>query len=154
MEDFSPDTILVPGHGFLNSEASLVNDAVKEYDSLLYFGFNPTNQDWCVYRKLPRGFPDAPYYIEGEPVIIVLGFQDKIPSPHQAVKRLWETDALRHGDTILKKMNEDNLKLKKEQDEIRDAQMQEVAERLALVYRQHGIGPAKVFFKDRSADAS
>lgn len=148
MEDFKPEQILVPGLGITNSEALKVDAAVKEYDELLHFGFNPTNQDWCVYRKLPRGYQNAPYHIDGEPVLIVLGFQDRIPSPEQAVKRLWETDALRHGDAILKRMNAANERLKKEQDEEFDAVTQEAAERIELALRKQGDSPVvKVYFQ-------
>lgn len=140
--------ILIPGKGLVSTEALKVDAAVKEYDELLHFGFNPANEDWCIYRKLPRDFKEAPYYIDGEPVIIVLGFQDKIPTPFQAVKRLWETDALRHGDALLKRMNAENECLKKEQDEKFEEVTQEVAERAEFALRQQGESPVvKVFFQ-------
>lgn len=141
-------SIVVPGKGLTNSAALAVDAAVKEYDELLHFGYNPTNEDWCVYRKLPRGFVDAPYVIDGEPVIIVLGFGDRIPHPDEVNRRLYETDALRHGDRLLKEMNENNLRLKRAREEENEALTQEVAERMELAMRKEGQSPVvKVFFQ-------
>lgn len=140
-------TILVPGRGLFNVDAARVDAAVREYDERLSFGFNPANEDWCVYIKLPRGFENAPYYIENEPVWIVLGFQHRIPSPDEAIKRLYETDALKHGSALLDKMNAENERLKKKQAEEFEAQMDEATERVEHALRYHGKSPiTKIYF--------
>ena len=145
----APVEILVPGRGLVNVAAMRADEAAREYDERLNFGFNPTNGDWCVFIKLPRDYEYAPYFIEGNPVAIVLGFgRDNIPSPERIKQRLWETDSYRHGDQLLKNLNEANEKLKKEQAEKVDEQIQEAAERAEHALRHMGESPVtKVFFQ-------
>ena len=98
---WSPDkmNIVVPGRGVVNLDAERVNRAVQEYDERLRFGFNEVNGDWVVYIKMPRGF-DAAYYIEGEPVYPVLGFQKRIPPVDEALGRIRLSDSWREGSRI------------------------------------------------------
>lgn len=139
--------ILVPGLGMVNPEAMRVNEAVKEYDERLRFGFNEVNGDWVVYILMPRDF-DAYYFIDGSPVYPVLGFGDSIPSPDEAVRRLYETDTLRHGDAILDRMNRDNEYLRVSHDKDMAEFDEEMAERVEFELRKEGHSPiSKVFFQ-------
>lgn len=142
--------ILVPGRGLVNVDADRVNTAVQEYDEHLRFGFNQTNGDWVIYRKLPRDFEFAPYYIEGEPMLPVLGFGREIPSPEFALKRLYETDAWRHGQKIYDNLLRENEKIKAEQEEKFQEELTEAAERMehALRYTGEGSTSTKIFFQD------
>ncbi len=133
----------------MNMEAFAADEAAREYDERLNFGFNPVHKDWVVFIRLPRDYEFAPYHIDGEPVAIVLGFgKDAIPSREQVQKKLWETDALRHGEKLLDNLNKHNEELQKERNERLDEITQEAAERMEHALRYEGKSPVvKVFFQ-------
>ena len=139
--------ILVPGRGMTNVSAMLVDNAVKEYDELLRFGFNTANGDWVIYRQLPRDFEFAPYYIDGLPVIPVLGFGKEIPSPDFALKRLHETDAWKHGERVYDNLLKENEKIKAEQAAAYEEEMDEAMERVEHALRYAENQPKKFYFQ-------
>jgi hypothetical protein len=113
----APANIWVP-NSFTYREAMVVNKVVREYDPELQFGRNESNGQWCIFMER-----------NGEKIPI-LGFQG-IPHPDDAVKRLYNSDARRHGSKILDDMNKHNEKLRlAREDEINDAtgQLAEAAE--------------------------
>jgi hypothetical protein len=131
----------------VNPAAMRVNDAVKEYDERLRFGFNQANGDWIVYILMPRDF-DAAYYIEGQPVYPVLGVGTEIPHPEDILKRLYRADTLRNGEAILDKMNKDNDYLRKQRANEMAEFDEEMAERIEFELRKEGLSPiTKVFFQ-------
>lgn len=139
--------ILVPGLGMVNPAALRVNEAVKEYDDRLRFGFNEINQDWVIYILMPRDF-DAAYFIDGQPVYPVLGFGSEIPHPEDAVRRLYQADTVRNGNAILDRMNEDNDYLRSQKDKEMAEFDEEMAERVEFELRKEGLSPvSKVFFQ-------
>lgn len=146
-------SILVPGKGLVNLEAVRVDSAVREYDERLCFGFNEANQDWIIYIKMERDF-DGPYYIDGVPVYPVLGFQHRIPSPEEALRRLVQSDALRQGSQILDKLNADNLELQRERDKLAEDIVEETAERLEYSFRKEGKAEkyAKIYMSERKGN--
>ena len=82
-------------------EANAARMAAKEYDPNLDFGKNEKTGQWCVY--LMQGT------IEGarKGDLPVLGF-DKIPSPDEVKKRLYDSDAVRMGKELLDQINKHN----------------------------------------------
>lgn len=144
-----PLEIYVPGRGMVNPQAERVNDAVKQEDERLRFGFNPKNKDWIIYILMPRDF-DAAYYIEGEPVYPVLGFGDRIPSPDEAVRRLREVDTRRTDvRKAMNKANDARAHAREKEAQDWDAEM---AERIEFELRKKGQSPiSRVYFqlKDR-----
>ena len=130
--------ILVPGRGLVNLKAERVNRAVMEYDERLRFGFNPVNNDYIIYIKMPRDF-EAYYYIEGEPVYPCIGFGDEIPDPGEAVVRLQQADTWRHGATIYNRVMDSQARVRANQADEADAVNQDVAERLTHKLRKEGI---------------
>lgn len=105
-----------PSHTY--REATAVTLAVRQYDSELHFGRNEDNGQWCIFME--RNGAKIP----------ILGFRG-IPHPDDAVKRLYNSDARRHGSKILDDMNKHNEKLRAaREDEIQDAtgQLAEAAE--------------------------
>lgn len=141
--------ILVPGRGLVNLDALRVDEAVKEYDERLAFGYNPVNQDWVVYIKLPRDYEGATYSIDNEPVMPVLGFQDRIPHPQEATRRLYETDAWRNGEAIYNRMLEHNDKLKAERNAAYEAEIEEAGDRMAHAYNKlEGDGSLAIYFQN------
>lgn len=87
--------------GYEAREANAARKAAKEYDSNLDFGKNDRTGQWCVY--LMQGT------IEGarKGDLPVLGF-NHIPSPDEVKKRLYESDAVRHGKELLDSINRHN----------------------------------------------
>lgn len=130
--------IIVPGRGVVNLDAERINRAVQQYDERLRFGWNPTNKDWIIYIRMPRNF-DSFYYIEGEPVYPVVGFQDRIPDEQEALERLYNADTRRHGMEIYDRMIRHNDKIRAD----REAEMKdltaEVAERMEFEMRKGGL---------------
>lgn len=139
--------ILVPGRGIVNVAAMRVDAAVREYDERLRFGYNPTNEDWIVYIALPRDYEGAHYHIDGEPVMPVLGVGREIPPPSVVTRRLYETDAWRHGNKLYDKMLAENERQKKINQEEADAEIAEAVERAEHAINYYtGEGTTKVFF--------
>ncbi len=144
----APTNILVPGRGLVNLDALIVDRAVKEYDERLSFGYNPQNEDWVVYIKLPRDYQGAWYQIEGENVMPVLGVGKGVPSPEIVTRKLYETDAWRNGEEMYNNMLKHNEKIKASQQAQADHLNLEVAERLASVKQKlDGEGKStKIYF--------
>lgn len=94
-------SIWLPGAGLVDFSIRRVDAAVQEYDEHLRFGRNEETGQWCIYRLMGSAAPPLP----------ILGFND-IPHPDDALKRLYQSDALRHGERILDEMNRDNEALK------------------------------------------
>jgi hypothetical protein len=92
----------VPGQGLVNLEGTAVDRAVREYDERLFFGRNATTGLHTVFMKMEHGEPPLP----------ILAFADGVPAPEQAVKRLYDTDARRHGLEILDRINRENEEIK------------------------------------------
>jgi hypothetical protein len=136
---WSPDkmNIVVPGRGVVNLDAERVNRAVQEYDERLRFGFNEVNGDWVVYIKMPRGF-DAAYYIEGEPVYPVLGFQKRIPPVDEALGRIRLSDSWREGSRIYDRMVKAQERARAAQEAEAADLTGDVAERIEHEMRKQG----------------
>jgi hypothetical protein len=145
--------ILVPGRGLVNLDAERVNKAVMEYDERLRFGYNPANDDWIIYIRMPQSF-EAYYYIDDEPVYPCIGFGTSIPAPEYALHRLKAADTLRHGERILNEMNRLNEKWRAERDAEAADHTAEVAERIEFEVRKDGQTDkyTKVFFTDKKGE--
>lgn len=143
-----PLRIEVPGRGMVEVAAMRVDAAVQEYDSRLRFGFNPTNSDWVVYIQYPRDFEGAPYMIDGTPVMPVLGVGKDIPAPHTVVSRLQEMDGWKRQADFHKQHVANFERAKKEREDRKYEESQEVAERIEHVMRANGhdTGVTKIFF--------
>ena len=128
--------IWIPGRGELNMQAYKVDRAVNEYDERLMFGRNEDTGDWCVFIRLPDGKPPYP----------VLGFQDTIPDPRDAITRLQQGDTLRHGERIYKEILDSEKQRRALLDYASDQAAGDAAERTEHMMRQRGASPViKVF---------
>jgi hypothetical protein len=94
--------IWIPGAGMVDMNVRRVQAAVEEYDESLRFGRNEDTGQWCVYKLMGSSAPPVP----------ILAF-DNIPHPDDVFRRLYQTDALRHGAEILDQMNRENEDLRK-----------------------------------------
>jgi len=86
---------------FTHREVNEVRKAVKEYDPNLDFGKNEKTGDWCVFLKQGTMAGSA----KGD--LPILGWRN-IPDPQSAVKRIYDTDAMRHGKEMLDAINRHN----------------------------------------------
>lgn len=102
--------IYLPGRGVVDLAGVSVDRAVNQYDERLSFGRNEETGDYCIFVKMPRGW-DGPEH--GLPI---LGFQREVPTVDEAMKRLWQSDTLRHGERILNEVNRENDRIQRELD--------------------------------------
>lgn len=130
------DGLWVPSISF-GREARAVNKVVNQYDERLSFGFNEENQDWCVFIKVEHG---------DRPEVPILGFGSRVPTPDEALERLFKTDALRHGDYILTQMRKENEAKQQALRDATDAATTEAAEKIEFANRRHGINDQDRFF--------
>jgi hypothetical protein len=131
--------IWIPGKGEYDIRVYRVDKAVREYNERLMFGRNEDTGDWCVFIKAPS--PQEP--------IAVLGFGDSIPEPDAAIKRLYESDTLRHGNKILDNVIREQEAYRKQLDYNADQATQDSAERIEHMMRMRGDSPiVKSFSKE------
>jgi len=123
--------LFIPGYGDVNTDAWRVDQAVKEYDSRLMFGRNEENGDWCIFIEMPR--PNDPYPI--------LGFQDRVPDPVEAIDRLKAADTMRHGDRIYKDVVKSQEQYRAGLKNNADEAIGDSAERVEHMMRQRGASP-------------
>lgn len=107
-----------------------LNYALREYDERLRFGKNEANGDWCVFL-----------IARGEEPIAVLGFQNEIPTKEAMMHRLEQADTRRHGDWVLRQMEEHNRKLKEELDRPASEAAGEVATAMESFMHAQGRTP-------------
>lgn len=114
--------------------AASVAKAVREYDDRLGFGINPDNGQWCVFMRQGT--------IEGARGgdLPILGFQT-IPSPDEALERLFKTDARKRGEEILNELNAHNETIERKFADAADEAIGETAEYLEWFTRQTGNHP-------------
>lgn len=126
--------------------AAEVSKAVREYDDRLGFGQNPDNGQWCIFMRQgtteeTRG-GDLP----------ILGFQT-IPSPDEAKKKLYQTDARRRGEEILNALNRHNEQVEQRFEDAASEASGEAAEAMEWFNRQMGTHPVpRVFIPKGVAD--
>ena len=121
--------IYVPGRGYMDSMAYLVDRKVTEYDERLYFSRNQETGDWCIFLK-NRTDADLP----------LIGWRE-VPSSDTAIKWLYEHDSVRHGEKMLDDMNRRNKDIDKQHDEKRSELTGEIAEHIEVVTRWTGNHP-------------
>lgn len=123
-------SIYLPGRGSVDIAALAVDRAIKQYDERLFFGRNDETGDWCAFIQAPHGHPPVP----------VFGWQE-IPHPEDAVKRLYEADTVRHGSSILDRINRDNEAIRKEKRWASSEATGDTAERIEHALRKAGRSP-------------
>lgn len=119
--------------------AHLVNLAVREYDPDLSFGRNEQTGQWCIFLK------HGTTAVTSEGDLPILGFSH-IPTPEQATKRLYETDARRRGREIVDSIQRHNEELQRQTDVKAQEASDETAEAFEWGFRKMGAAPvSKVF---------
>lgn len=119
----------------VDSDALSVQRAVEEYDERLYFERNQETGQWCCFLKTVPSEPDLP----------IFGW-DEIPHPDDAIKRIWQNDALRHGEEILERIDRENADRQRPYDEAVDNAQGQLAEAFEWGFRKQGAHPqARIF---------
>lgn len=108
-----------------------VDRAVKEHDDRLMFGRNEETGDWCIFIRMPGDRAPFP----------VIGFQQNIPEPHEAIRKLNEGDTRKHGDRMLLEARKADEQRRKELEYVSDQAAAESAEVVEFMMRKHGKSP-------------
>lgn len=83
----------LPGQGMVSLSGTRVDNALREYDSRLFFARNPDTGDFCIFINMGPSDPPYPLY----------GFRHE-PSVEEALTVVKDRDTQRRGDEILKEM--------------------------------------------------
>lgn len=125
----------VYGRGMVDSEEFAVDSALNEYDERLYFGRNQETGQWCAYLKTPPSDPDIP----------IFGW-DYIPDPYDALRRIHQSDSLRHGDEILDRIDRENRERNRPYEEAVEDATGQLAEAFEWGHRKMGNHPTSRIF--------
>jgi hypothetical protein len=123
------DNIWLPGSAYDKHITSL-NRALRQYDERLEFGRNMDNGDWCVFVRAER-----------DQLIPVLGFQNEVPTIEEMLERVQAADTKRHGDRILKSINDHNEQLKQEKRDAAEEGEWQLAEAMESFLHAQGKTP-------------
>lgn len=108
--------------------------AAKQYDDRLILRFNPAGGDYIIQIRTDMS--------DGMPRLkTVLGFGKKLPTPDEVTKALYESDGWKHGDRVLREMDEREAVKKKNNQWLRDEIAGDAAERIEKVLRKDGKSP-------------
>lgn len=115
--------LFVPGQGFVDFRLRKAVKAVSDYDERLILARHEHTGDWCAFVQLgpDRMFP-------------VIGFGRELPDADEIRRTLEKYDTRRHGDKILRQIQETNDRLQKEK---RDAASEAIEE--AADYAEWGL---------------
>lgn len=131
----------VAGRGMVDSDVLRVEKALNEYDERLYFDRNQNTGQWCAYLKTPPAEPDLP----------IFGW-DHIPDPEAALRRIYQADALRHGEEILDRIDRENAERMRPYNEAVEQAEAELAEAFEWGARQMGTHPSpRIFVPDKES---
>lgn len=95
--------LYIPGQGFVDFRLRNAVKAVEEYDDRLILARHEYTGDWVAFVQLgpDRMFP-------------VIGFGRDLPEPDEIRRILEKHDTRRHGEKILRDIQEHNDRLQKE----------------------------------------
>lgn len=119
----------LPGVGDVSWELIRADRAAQEYDDRLTFRWFDRDKQYVVFIKQEGGKPDYP----------VLSFGYEIPHPDYLKQKLYEHDTVRHGFEMLDRLNAENDRLKKSQDDRFKGTANETAQRLEHALRKGGM---------------
>lgn len=108
-----------------------VDQAVREHDDRLMFARNEETGDWCIFMRMPGDRQPFP----------VIGFQDKIPEPHEAITRLNAGDPRKHGTRLLMEARRADEQRRKDLEYVSNQAAAESVEHVEHMMRQYGKSP-------------
>lgn len=139
--DLTADQLWLPGKGLVPTFIAQAEKAVEEYDCDLMLGRHEQSGEWVVLIK--RGPEGRPFP--------VMGLGNELPSVDEIKKRLFESDARRHGGELVAKiMRSQDARQKALRDEVNN-QTGVAAEALEWGHRKQGTHPSpRIFVPGRS----
>lgn len=134
IRDESEQKLWIPGAGEVDVKIVACQRVCREFDDRLELARHELTGDWVVFIKVDRGnlYP-------------VIGIGRELCSPDELRERLWKADAKRHGDKVLRQINEHNEKLKRESRSRALEADEQIAEAFEWGFRQEGVLSRKVF---------
>lgn len=124
----------IPGKGEVDVRILALQRVCHEYDDRLELARHEITGDWVVFIKL-----------EGGNLYPVIGIGRDLISPEELQKRLYKADSRRHGDKILREINENNERIKQGYRQKSDEASEAAAEAFEWGFRQEGVLSRKVF---------
>lgn len=123
--------LYIPGQGFVDLHLRRAMKVVKDYDERLILAKHEHTGDWVAFIQLgpDRMFP-------------VIGFGKELLHPDEIRRILEQADTHRHGDRILRQIQEHNDRLQRAARAHTTEAIEEAAERADFGFRKYmGLKP-------------
>lgn len=123
--------LYIPGQGMVDLHLRRAMKAVEQYDDRLILARHEHTGDWVAFVQLgpDRMFP-------------VIGFGKELPHPDEIRRILEQADTHRHGDKILRQIQEHNDRLQREKRAATTEAIDEAAEYADFGFRKYmGLKP-------------
>lgn len=133
-------TIYLPGRGVVNLTHRAVDEAVHAYDERLFAATHPHTGNDTIFVKMPPHFEDG-IDIGGQRCLPILAFPEGFPHTDDVLKRIYQADAVRRGDEILREIHRHNDRIKAEKEYESSERAGELAEVIASYRHRNGETP-------------
>lgn len=123
--------LYIPGQGYVDLHLRRAMKVVSDYDDRLILARHEHTGDWVAFVQLgpDRMFP-------------VIGFGKELPHPDDIRRELERHDTRRHGDKILRQIQETNDRIQREKRKSVDLAIEEASEFADFGFRKYsGIKP-------------
>jgi hypothetical protein len=126
--------LYVPGEGYVDFRLKRAVKAVSDYDDRLILALHEGTGDWCAFRSLgpDRMFP-------------VIGFGRELPEPHEIREILERHDTHRHGDKLIRQIQEENDKIRAEKRKAADDAIEETVDYAAWGIARYTGSKSRIF---------
>jgi hypothetical protein len=126
--------LYIPGEGYVDFRLKRAVKAVSDYDDRLILALHELTGDWVAFRALgpDRMFP-------------VIGFGKELPEPHEIREILERHDTHRHGDKLIREIQETNDRLQAEKRKAVDEAIEETAEYAEWGVARHIGSKSRIF---------
>lgn len=126
--------LYIPGQGFVDFRLRRAIKAVEQYDQRLILAKHEVTGDWVAFVQLgpDRMFP-------------AVGFGKELPEPHEIRRILEAADTRRHGDKILRQIQETNDRIQRQYRQATDDGIEQAAERAEFGLRKYTGEKPKIF---------
>lgn len=126
--------LYIPGQGFVDFHLRRAMKAVEEYDDRLILAKHEHTGDWVAFVQLgpDRMFP-------------VVGFGKDLPQPDEIRRILERDDTRRHGDKILRQIQETNDRIQREKRAAATEAIEQAGEYAEFGFRKYTGQKPKIF---------
>jgi hypothetical protein len=126
--------LYIPGEGYIDFRLKKAAKAVSDYDDRLILARHEHTGDWVAFRSLgpDRMFP-------------VIGFGRDLPPPDEIRAILERHDTHRHGDKLIREIQETNDRIQAELRRAGTEAIEETMEKVEWGVRRHIGSKSKIF---------